>query len=94
MSNATESPESVVTRTIDFYLYALLEQERKLFEKTLASQSLITNPIPLWYSYSSAFASTTMSMRIPIWFVCSIWTVWQPELQLQDMGRIVAQPDA
>lgn len=74
-------------------LYCLLEQEKKMFEKTQQSRSLITNPVPLWYSYSSAFASTTLSMRVPLWFVCSIWTVWIPSLKLEDIGRIVPSPD-
>ena len=33
-------------------------------------------------------------MRIPLWFVYSIWTVWNPELKLADLGRINPSPDA
>lgn len=34
-----------------------------------------------------------MSMRMPIWFVCSIWTVWIPTLNTKEMVGIKADPD-
>ena len=32
-------------------------------------------------------------MRVPLWFVCSIWTVWVPDLKVTDIGRITPSPD-
>jgi hypothetical protein len=81
-------------RIKDFFLYTVLEQEKKMLEKVKASTSIITNPIPLWYSYSSAFASTTMSMRLPIWFICCIWSQWNPALDTKSMVGILPTPDA
>jgi hypothetical protein len=80
-------------RIKDFLLYTVLEQERKLFQKTKESRAIIDNPIPLWYSYSSAFAATTLSMRVPLWFVCSVWTTWIPHLKIADVGTIKPSPD-
>jgi hypothetical protein len=80
-------------RIKDFFLYTILEQERKMLEKVKDSIKIIANPVPLWYAFSSQFASTTMSMRLPIWFVCCIWPVWNPRLDTKGMVGIEKTPD-